>query len=342
MASEPRTGETAAARIAIHTARPTSLKDEDLLGAIRGTEPFREAEIIDSAWDDPALWDRLGLMLAFADEIGRRGLIDGIAPLYDLAPLDDPWEMTQGIRHGPERATKDQPGVLESIMRELVGHPRGGTRLWATRELGILRDAESLGVLRSTALEDPEPLVREEAVGSLLLLTQARGRLKRGITSFIYSVAKNDRDEGVRRAAVHALGDLDEALAAPLRPAPPEWFMDPGWPGQTSGPEAYQAIRRIVRALIGGELRDERLDATLATKGLVLAMTPGGGVYPPAEPPKPADGSVPTWRAKVQLWGTRAAGDAREPLGLTALIELRRASRDEVRAELLEVVPSPS
>ena len=183
MASEPRTGETAAARIAIHTARLTSLKDEDLLGAIRGTEPFPEAEIIDSAWDDPALWDRLGLMLAFADEIGRRGLIDGIAPLYDLAPLDDPWEMTQGIRHGPERATKDQPGVLESIMRELVGHPGGGTRLWATRELGILRDAESLGVLRSTALEDPEPLVREEAVGSLLLLTQARGRLKRGITS---------------------------------------------------------------------------------------------------------------------------------------------------------------
>jgi hypothetical protein len=89
--------------------------------------------------------------------------------------------------------------------------------------------------------------------------------------------------------------------------------------------------------LITGDLRNDRLDEKLARDGLTLVMTPGSGVYPPREPPKPVDGAAPDWRANIALWAARAAGGAREPLGLTAIIELRRASSEEVRAKLVSI-----
>jgi len=333
---EPKLNETAAERIAIHATRLEGLTDADFLAVLGNAEPMPELELLDSAWDDPAMWDRLGLMLACAEEIGRRGLVEGIPTLYGLAPLDDPWELTQSIRHGPELAAKYHPGVLETIMRNLIGHPRSGTRLWAARELGILRDEASLHALRRVAEADEEPLVREEAIFSLEMLAIANAKLKSGLTTVIHSLATKDPDQGVRRAAVSALGKLNEQLAAPLRPRPAEPYMDPDWIGQVSGPDGFQATRRIVRALMTGDIRDDRLDHALTRHGLTLAMTPGTGVYPPREPTS-AGGSAPEWHAKVALFGVRAAGATREPLRLWAIIELRRATPDEVRARLISI-----
>jgi hypothetical protein len=68
--------------------------DAEVLSAVATAEPVQEAELIDATWDDAVAWDRLELILAFADEIGRRAVVDRIAPLFALAPLEDLWAMT--------------------------------------------------------------------------------------------------------------------------------------------------------------------------------------------------------------------------------------------------------
>lgn len=98
--------------------------------------------------------------------------------------------------------------------------------------------------------------------------------------------------------------------------------------------------RRLIRALIKGEIEDPVLAAYLAKSGRVLVMTPGAGVEPPREPDRPKRGPAPPWRAAIPLWTAEAGGADRQPSGLTALIELRRISPTDVSASLISVEPS--
>jgi hypothetical protein len=101
------------------------------------------------------------------------------------------------------------------------------------------------------------------------------------------------------------------------------------------------ATRRLIRALIKGEIEDPVLSAHLAETGRVLVMTPASGVEPPREPDQPKRGPAPPWRAAIQLWTVEARGEDRQPSGLQALIELRRVSPTEVSARLVAVEPFP-
>jgi len=98
--------------------------------------------------------------------------------------------------------------------------------------------------------------------------------------------------------------------------------------------------RRVIRALIKGEIEDPVLTAYLAKTGRVLVMTPGSGVEPPREPDQPKRGPAPPWRAAIQLWTVEVGGEDRQPSGLKALIELRRISPSEVSASLIAVKAS--
>ncbi len=101
------------------------------------------------------------------------------------------------------------------------------------------------------------------------------------------------------------------------------------------------ATRRLIRALIKGEIEDPVLSAHLAETGRVLVMTPGSGVEPPREPDQRKGGPAPAWRAAIKLWTVDVGGEDRQPSGLTALIELHRVSPTEVSAHLIAVEPLP-
>lgn len=105
--------------------------------------------------------------------------------------------------------------------------------------------------------------------------------------------------------------------------------------------DGKSATRRVIRALVKGEIEDPVLTAYLAKTGRVLVMTPGSGVEPPREPDQRKGGPTPPWRAAIQLWTAEAGGEDRQPSGLRALIELRRVSPTDVSASLIRAEPFP-
>jgi hypothetical protein len=329
-----------AASIARHRTSLAKLSDSNVLAVLQSVEPLPDADDDDPAWSDHRTFDRAYLLLALADEIGERRLVDGIAPLFARVALGDGYEMMPSVRHGPERAVAGDWATLTGIMVSLAKHDRAGTRRWALWELGLLRDPGTLELLSGVARQDPEPVVRAEAVMSLRMLAdvidplvQQRARLT------LQAVAEQDPSQDVRFHAAELLGDLDPVAAAPLRRPPrPLPFMDPTWHGDASGRAGAEATRRVIRALITGALAHPVLDAFARETGFQMVMTPGDGVYPPNEPQPPLDGFPPDWRANVVLWMTDGSDRPREASPLTAEIELRRASLGEVRARLVDVV----
>jgi hypothetical protein len=87
------------------------------------------------------------------------------------AALGDLNDAMQAIRHGPERAYRDDLDAFAHVLEPLAIHVRPGTRQWSVRELGILRLVRSVGVLRRAA-HDPVEVVRSEAISSLEMLAQ--------------------------------------------------------------------------------------------------------------------------------------------------------------------------
>jgi HEAT repeats len=180
------------------------MSDDELLAYLETIEPLPDADDDDPAWLDDATWDRLELLLAVADAIGERRLVRAIAPLFARAALGDGYEMMQGLRHGPEHAVASHRDLAE-ILVPLLRHSRAGSRRWAVRELGILRELNTLVYLLS-ALEDPEPLVREEACMSVAMLAHVHVQLREVIRSSLQLAAERDASPKVRR---HAQWHLD-------------------------------------------------------------------------------------------------------------------------------------
>lgn len=153
--------EEPADRIEAHATKLRELDDEGFLAAIAGIEPLPDADDLDPAWDDDAFL-RAELLIAVADEIGRRGAVGGIVPLYERAPRGDAFEMMQSLRHGPEQAVGEDTPRLVHIMRGLARNSRPGTRRWAIEELGELADGAAFPEVLA-ALNDEVPEVRAAA-----------------------------------------------------------------------------------------------------------------------------------------------------------------------------------
>jgi HEAT repeats len=180
------------------------LSDDELIARIEGTEPLPDADDDDRAWLEDATWDRAEFLLAAAEAIGERRLLRAIAPLFQRAALGDAYEMMQNLRHGPEQAVAPDWQVLTNIMRPLTRHHQAGCRRWAVRELGILRDPQSLDDLVS-ALGDEQPLVRSEACASLGTLGEAVPATRQQIRARLQDTAEHDKSSEVRRDAQAAI-----------------------------------------------------------------------------------------------------------------------------------------
>jgi len=198
------------------------LSDPALLALLDSIEPLPDED--DRAWDAPGTFDRAELLLAIAEEVGDRRLVEAIAPLYERVALGDVYESMPTIRHGPERAIERDWERLTAIMRPLARHERAGTRQWSVRELGLLRDPSGLPELIA-ALVDPEELVRYQAcssltmVGGILALSQLSEVLDR-----LNRAASDDSSDLVRKAAREACDKLasTEATQARIEPRPLE------------------------------------------------------------------------------------------------------------------------
>jgi HEAT repeat protein len=89
-------------------------------------------------------------------------------------------------------------------MRPLTRHHRAGCRRWAVREVGILRDPQTLDDLMS-ALADEQPLVRSEACMSLSMLGQAVPATRQPIRTHLKAIAEYDTSREVRTDAQQAI-----------------------------------------------------------------------------------------------------------------------------------------
>jgi hypothetical protein len=332
--------ETPTEAIDRHRAQLAALSDEALLDRLRNVPSMPDGGMFDPAWGDQAWWNQMYLLAAFGDEIGARRLVAAIALLYERLPLDDPGEMTQTFRHGPEKATQGDDGALVQILRPLLRHKRPGTRRAAADELGILRDPAVVDDLSLLARGDPEGRVRSQACLSLTMIAShtTDASLRTAVVDLLRDVAFSDPSQDVRYEAADLLAHDDPEGARPFQKPQIEWHADPIWVGHTSGRDAVQATRRIIRALIAGDLRSPILTGYLNQTASRLVMTPGAGVYPSREPDMPADGSAPDWHTTISMWTQHEGAGSRTPSGLTALIKLRRASPDEVRARLVDVI----
>jgi hypothetical protein len=336
--------ETPRAAIERLRAALAPLSDDLLLDRLRSVEPMPDGGMFDPAWDAPATWDRMYLLIAFSDEIGARRLVSGIRLLYERVPLADPGGVTQTFRHGAEKATVDNYSLLVQILRPLLRHERQGTRRAAADELGILRDPIVIDDLSSLAREDPEGQVRSQASFSLWMIANSveDAALRGLVTDVLRDVASSDASQDVRYEVANLLATYDPEAARPLQEPPIEWYSDPTWMGHTSGRDAVQATRRIIRALITADLSNPILSGYLEQSASRLVMTRGAGVYPAMEPEMPANRSAPDWRSTIALWTEGESASDRTRSGLAALIELRRASPDEVRARLIDVLEDAS
>jgi HEAT repeat protein len=94
----------------------------------------------------------------------------------------------------------DNPDELAALIVAL-GDADANLRIDAVSDLGLLSDSQAQSLLAITAMQDPAPRVRIEALYALETL---RGESQRDI----FRHALNDPDEDVRKAARHALAEL--------------------------------------------------------------------------------------------------------------------------------------
>jgi hypothetical protein len=196
---------TPAEGIRLHSERLKALTDAEFIEKLRSTEPLPQGGDDDPAWEDDRVWDRAEFVIAAADELGERRLVEAIAPLFALAALGDTYEMMPGIRHGPEAAVRPDWHRLTPIMLELVHHSRPGCRRWAVRELGLLRDPMAVPSLLNLC-DDPEAEVRYEVCTSLSMIGPKADDVQRvTIQRRLAELSESDPSDLVRHAAAGAL-----------------------------------------------------------------------------------------------------------------------------------------
>jgi hypothetical protein len=125
----------------------------------------------DPSWDNRQTRENLAYpYLALARIAGERRIKKAISLLFEKSSYGDPYEMVQGIRHSIEKIVNPDWDTLNEICIQITQSPYRGARLWAVRELGILRNKDSFDTLVN-ALNDDD-LIQYQACMSLEMLCQ--------------------------------------------------------------------------------------------------------------------------------------------------------------------------
>lgn len=190
--------------VADHEARLASASDEQVLAELGALEPLPDET--DSGWNEPPfpLFETAGYLVALADEIGRRQLEEGIPLVLAKACFGDPGETMRGLRHALEAAVDERWERLAEMCVEATKSKRAGTRLWATTELGVLRDPVTLPALVAR-LSDVEARVRAQAAISINMLGQHHAGAVAALIPVLRDMASTDPSGEVRRACESAL-----------------------------------------------------------------------------------------------------------------------------------------
>jgi len=125
----------------------------------------------DAQWRDMQTWHQAELFVAFGKLAAERHLKPAIPLLLERACYGDPGEVMRGLRHSLEESVQGDWTALGDICEQAAKSVLPGSRLWAIRELGVLRDANFLQTVID-ALQDNALLVRQEACVSLEMICQ--------------------------------------------------------------------------------------------------------------------------------------------------------------------------
>jgi HEAT repeat protein len=106
-----------------------------------------------------------------------------------------------------ENDSSDQAADVDALIAALASAD-ANVRLDAVADLGLVKDARTEALLAITALQDPQPSVRAEALYSL-------GALRAESQLAAIQLAITDPDPDVRKAASGALEDLGDASKPP-------------------------------------------------------------------------------------------------------------------------------
>lgn len=179
--------------------------DAEVLGELRTFEPLPPETA--AAWDDDSTWERAYQLVALGRVVEERKLREGVCEILNCMCLGDPGEMMRGMRHALEGAVDEDWDLLARACADRCRSERAGTRYWATAELGVLRDPETIDTLVEL-LADIEPEVSREACSSLVMLVQRHPRLATRVAAELRALAIRRPD--VREHALRSLARLDE------------------------------------------------------------------------------------------------------------------------------------
>jgi hypothetical protein len=147
-----------------------SWSDDAILEELAGLAVLPDED--DPAWAREEIWQNADLFIALAKIAASRRLHPALLLLLERASYGDPGEMMRGLRHNLERIVEPDWDLLMNVCITAAKYPQAGARLWAVRELGILRDGRPFEVVIS-ALEDPAEKVRCQACSSLVMICQS-------------------------------------------------------------------------------------------------------------------------------------------------------------------------
>lgn len=147
------------------SAARTKLSDAEVLAALAAVPPLADED--DPCWNDDGYWHRVAYpYLALWNVAAERKLRAAVPLILDLACFGDPGEIMRNLCHAVEAIVKPDWPALTAPCIAALASPRPGTRLWAARQLGRLRDPAAIPALERAA-QGAVPEVREWAASAL-------------------------------------------------------------------------------------------------------------------------------------------------------------------------------
>jgi hypothetical protein len=148
-------------------AARAAASDDDLLRELAALAPLPDENA--ATWDSDETWSAAYLLVAMADLIARRRIVDGVGLVLDRMCFGDPGEMMRGLRHAFEGALDPDWARLVSICASRCASQRAGTRYWAVQELGILRRPSGLPAVLAL-FDDREHEIAEAAMQAATMI----------------------------------------------------------------------------------------------------------------------------------------------------------------------------